>query len=107
MKINTIKNFVHQEKKFQLPIKILYCNDEITLNSLQNNLCIITYIKRLIFINIIETLSFRGPDTNTLVTEHVSAKPCFLSLQVKSSILLYAHFLILYNMPLDYKNYIE
>lgn len=69
MKINTIKNLVHQEKKFQLPIKILYCNDEITLNILQNNLCIITDIKRLIFLNKIETDSFRGPERNNLVTD--------------------------------------
>lgn len=69
MKINTIKNLDHQEKKFQLPIKILYCNDEITLNNLQNNLCIITDIKRLIFMNTIETHSLRGPEWNNLVTD--------------------------------------
>lgn len=69
MKINTIKNLVHQEKKFQLPIKILYYNDEITLNNLQKHLSIITDIKRLKFINTIETHSCRAPERDNLVTD--------------------------------------
>lgn len=70
MKINTIKNLVHQEKKSQLPIKILFCNDEIILNNLQYDLCIITDIERFIIIlNTIETHSFKLPERNNSVTD--------------------------------------